>query len=131
MKIAIFLFGALLATPAFAQLADTADLNHDGRITRTEFATARLRNFDRLDRNGDGVISAADLPAFARSRPRLQQAFRDFMAAADANHDGQVTRDELAKAPLTAFDRGDTNHDGVIDATEMAAFRAEIQRMRG
>jgi Ca2+-binding EF-hand superfamily protein len=120
-----------IAAPALAQDVTVADTNHDGRISREELVAARLANFDRFDRNGDGVVNAADIPSFARFRPRIQTSFQQFIASADLNHDGQVTRDELAKAPVPVFDRADTNHDGVIDASEMAGFRAAVAKMRG
>ena len=59
-----------LATPASAQagqrdpaaLLERSDLNGDGRITREEYAQARARMFDRLDRNRDGVLSPNEWP---------------------------------------------------------------------
>ena len=70
------------------------DLNHDGRISRDEFAqrprrpqtTAEkaMRGFDRLDLNHDGFIDAQELDAFVAKR----------FARADLNHDGVVTEDE-------------------------------------
>ncbi|MBN8815225.1 MAG: EF-hand domain-containing protein [Sphingomonas sp.] len=130
-KYPLFVAAVMLAAPALAQDVMAADANHDGKITRAEFAAARLANFNRLDRNGDGVVSQADTPTIARLRPQIQASFQQFIAMADLNHDGQVTRDELANAPMPVFDRADVNHDGVIDASEMPAFRAALAQMRG
>lgn len=119
------------ATPVAAQDVTAADTNRDGRITRAEFAAARLANFARFDRNHDGVVSPADLGRIARFRPQAAEALRLFIAGADINHDGQVTRAELAKAPMPVFDRADANHDGVVDGAETAALRADVAQMRG
>lgn len=45
------------------------DADGDGRISRDEMMAAPFRGFDRLDTNGDGIVSAAEIEA-ARSRAR-------------------------------------------------------------
>ena len=127
----IMLITLAAATPALAQDVMSADANHDGKITRDEFATARIANFNKLDRNGDGVVSQADVPMVARFRPQIQTTFQQFIATADLNHDQQVTRTELANAPMPVFDQCDKNHNGVIDADEIAGFRAALAKMQG
>jgi hypothetical protein len=128
---------ALWAMPAPAQAlrdpAETlaqADSNHDGKITRAEFHAARQARFDSLDRNGDGVISRADFARIIAFRPQVGTRIDAFIAQADANHDGQVTRDELAHAPDTLFDQADANHDGVIDQSELAAASVRLRTMQ-
>ena len=56
--------------------------------------------FERMDRDGDGVLSAAELPG-GRGRPVSLAAHRESLAA--------------------AFRRQDTSRDGVLDAPELAA----------
>jgi Ca2+-binding EF-hand superfamily protein len=119
-----------LASGARAQVArsgaflDKADVNHDGLITRDEFVTARAATFDKLDRNHDGVWTADDYAMLKRFRPQAADKLDALLAAADADHDGRVTRNEFNAAPTRLFDRVDTNHDGVIDRAELAAFRS-------
>jgi Ca2+-binding EF-hand superfamily protein len=129
---------AILITAGAAQartggrLADMftgADSNQDGRISRGEFLAARNDRFGELDRNRDGVISAADFPrlaAFAAAKAKMDA----LITGADGNRDGRVTREELANAPTTMFDMADTNHDEFVDQSELAAFRANA-KMRG
>lgn len=45
----------------FADLIKRSDKDGDGKVTREEFQ-GRPEMFERLDRNGDGVIDAADAP---------------------------------------------------------------------
>lgn len=52
----------LLAEPEPVRAADT-DLN--GRVTKQEFTEAADRRFARLDKNGDGRLELAELPATA------------------------------------------------------------------
>lgn len=130
--------GALaIAGTAHAQmggrLADMfagADTNHDGRISRAEFSTSRNARFAELDRNHDGLISSADFPRMS-AFPAAKAKIDALITGADANHDGVVTREELASAPTTMFDLADTNHDGFVDQAELAAFRANARAMRG
>jgi len=112
-----------------ADMFTGADSNHDGRISRAEFLAARNARFGELDRNRDGVISAADFPrltAFAAAKSKMDA----LITGADANRDGRVTREELANAPTTMFDIADTNHDEFVDQSELAAVRANA-KMRG
>jgi len=46
--------------PSFEQLLQQFDANGDGRIERSEVPMALRRQFDRLDRNRDGVLTRAD-----------------------------------------------------------------------
>ena len=60
------------------------------------------RGFLQMDRNGDGVLSASELPPGARAR-------------------SAPTLDARLRALSATFDRQDTNNDGFLDARELAA----------
>ena len=47
------------ATP----LLSTVDLDRNGRVTLVEYRTGKLRNFDRMDADKDGVVSVAEMKA--------------------------------------------------------------------
>lgn len=102
---------------------EQADADKDGKVTQAEYAAARSRHFAQLDHNGDGVVSRADFPR-ASSRPQIAARLDAMIAEADLNKDGQVTREELAKAPMPMFTRADTNKDGAVTQAEIAALRA-------
>ncbi|MEM9617555.1 MAG: hypothetical protein AAF936_06305 [Pseudomonadota bacterium] len=46
------------------------DTNGDGVIDRTEFIASAQERFDRMDKNGDGVISEDERPRRGRGRHR-------------------------------------------------------------
>ncbi len=95
------------------------DANADGKISRTELPERMKGMMDRADTNKDGFLSPEEIrvQAFADAdvppdpRPDL------VTAALDANHDGVISADEIARAPaaLIALDR---NSDGQITEDE-------------
>src|SRR5262249_49079490 len=93
------LFQSLMAT----------DANHDGKVSFEEVSAAKpgysKADFDRMDRNKDGFITAEDAPrtpqvaqqSNAPAAPaglEMREALREKLRAADTNHDGYVTREE-------------------------------------
>ena len=49
--------------PNAAPLLAQVDANHDGQITQVEFRAGKLANFDRMDTDKDGVVTAAEMRA--------------------------------------------------------------------
>ncbi len=106
-----------------------ADANKDGAVSFEEFA-ARPRQFlvrrvevefKALDGDGDGKLTKAEVDA-ARGKPML-------LLIADANKDGAVTKEELAKAFASrrgqvserVFQALDADKDGKIGTAEWQA----------
>jgi Ca2+-binding EF-hand superfamily protein len=83
------------------------DANGDGVITRKEFEDYNGKRFDELDTNHDGKVSRAEMEA-ARDKARkklgeqLRRQFDRRFDAADANHDGALNRDEAQQMPWIA-----------------------------
>jgi len=105
---------------------DGVDTNKDGKISKAEFVAARSARFDKIDRNHDGKISRADFPQGANYEAQLRRVDAQ-IAAADANKDGSVSREELAHAQTPFFDKVDTNHDGFVSKAEAEAARTQAQ----
>lgn len=63
-----------------------ADRDDDGRITQAEYLYARRRNYDKLDRNGDGVLQFNEYAASGIAK----------FATADADGDGRLNPAEYA-----------------------------------
>lgn len=126
---------ALLATPAAAQTSDTmmlgrmreADTNRDNIITRQELIAARAANFARFDRNSDGELTSADIPAMLR-RTSMGQQVETMRAQFDVNGDGKVAREEFVSGPTPVFDRADANRDNQLTQAEIDAAKAKAGR---
>jgi Ca2+-binding EF-hand superfamily protein len=88
---------------------DLADTNHDGFMSRAEFA-----------KRMSAVVNREAPPTKADAQRMLDAANRAFNDV-DANHDGKLSLAEASKRPLAAFDMMDTNHDGVLTVAEKAA----------
>ncbi|MEL6725256.1 MAG: hypothetical protein AAFP81_19860 [Pseudomonadota bacterium] len=124
----------LAAMPAAAQasnmqeMVEKADANGDGDISWSEIEAARLEVFQRVDRNGDGVVNTADRPprAFAG---RFDQALERLQTDFDSDRDGQITEAEMLAAPAPIFEQGDTDENGVLTADEMAALNTRSKTL--
>lgn len=87
------------------------DRNGDGVISRDEFQ-GDAREFERRDRNHDGVLSQAD-----RSYGNENAGGRRFRGM-DSNGDGIITRNEW-RGNDNSFRKHDRNGDGVISGDEL------------
>jgi Ca2+-binding EF-hand superfamily protein len=92
------------------QVFDMADTNHDGFMSRQEFAV----------RMG-GVVNNAPAGATKAQAQKMLDAANAAFNAVDANHDGKLSLAEANRRPLAAFDQMDTNHDGVLSVQEKIA----------
>jgi Ca2+-binding EF-hand superfamily protein len=136
----------IAAAPAVLAKLDT---DGDGVLTSLEYLPnqgaapgqdpdALVKQMMLLDANGDGVLTANEVPE------RMQGMF----TRADANHDGKLTADEIrASALKQSSPRGraehsgqatrmdpvlnvlDTDHDGVLSAAEMANASAALKTL--
>ena len=108
---------------------ERADSNGDGEVSWAEVHAMAPKvtkeRFNSLDRNGDGILSKADVPARSKGAknalPQGEQ-LRAILSRADSDRDNKVTKEELeASAPQLAkrgFARLDVNKDGVISAAD-------------
>jgi len=113
------------------------DANGDGVIDRAEAAKApRLsQNFDKLDTNHDGKLSADERPQRGpgQGRPGGHGDRGARMAQMDKNGDGKFSRDELAghQRALDHFAEIDANKDGFLTRDEMMAYHKAHRGERG
>ncbi len=101
----------------------------------------RERMFARLDADGDGQIDLAQIKSTAQNEDQSDKhvtRLLEDLAAADADGDGMVTREEFEQMPLPPppppppseggdelFSRLDTDGDGQIDLAELQAMTDE------
>ena len=99
----------LLLAPLFAHAQSTPaeylkqfDRNADGRVSEAEYVAWMSRGFRRMDRNGDGVLEASELPG-GRGKPITLKSFQDNLRRQfhrlDRNHDGYLSARELTAPP--------------------------------
>ncbi|MGH7163369.1 MAG: EF-hand domain-containing protein [Planctomycetota bacterium] len=107
-----------------------ADKDGDGKITREEWPL-RPEAFDRLDANGDGVVTA-DEAATAGPRKGEGRGGDDashFLGRHDANRDGKVTKEEFPNE--TRFAEIDADGDGVLSVGEVEEAMAKRRNESG
>ena len=115
---------ATLAPKPRDRFAD-ADTDHDGTLTSKEVAHyLSAQMFDSLDANHDGKLTMAEW------NPTNNATDTHRFKAADTNHDGFVTLDEAtayAEKSGTVkkiMREADTNKDGVVSREEAKAYYA-------
>jgi Ca2+-binding EF-hand superfamily protein len=122
---------SLAAGPALAQSAnpiqqvlvdfDRIDRNGDGVISIVEYRDLQIARWPQLDRNGDGFTTLDDFPRFAAGRAKRLLAE---VADLDANGDGRISRDEFIHGPAPLFQRADRNADGSLTRAELETAAA-------
>jgi Ca2+-binding EF-hand superfamily protein len=99
-----------------------SDANSDGVLTRAEFDAGRAASFAQLDADNNGQLTREEMRAERGEHRRGRGGHRGggmhSLTSADANSDGNITRDEFLARPTQMFDRLDANDDGVISTTE-------------
>jgi hypothetical protein len=103
------------------------DLDGDGRVNRTEFVKGRDARFERLDVNGDRMISLADFPEATRSQS-LKDLVGRLFAAADMDRDGEVTRSEVGLSGTPLFNEADADHNDVVEGEELTFLNTQLRR---
>jgi Ca2+-binding EF-hand superfamily protein len=106
-----------------------ADSNNDGVLTRQEFDASRATHFTRLDADNNGQLSREEMRAMRGERGgRGHRGGGHQLTRADANSDGNITRDEFLARPIAMFDRLDADNNGVISAAEQPQRRERGDR---
>ncbi len=109
------------------------DANGDGAIDRHEAAASPrfAEHFERIDKNGDGRITADERPARKHRRGGRGGALERIVAL-DANADGRISKLEAgADSPLgKRFDAIDANRDGYVVRSELRAANEKMRAER-
>jgi Ca2+-binding EF-hand superfamily protein len=118
--------GLALAFGAYAgedklQMMDT---NKDGMISAAEHAAGAQAMFGKLDADGDGRVTAAEMDAAhsgagGTAAPTMSSAEK--IKTIDTDGDGAITVAEHEKGSRGMFTKMDVNGDGNLSAEEMQA----------
>ncbi len=98
------------ATPALAQkknstLVGQFDADNDGSVDLAEAKKAGAAMFDKLDVDKEGTLDLKEL------RGRVN---RKEFTAADADHDGTLSKEEYLALVEQRFKAADADHDGTL-----------------
>lgn len=116
---------------AFAAAAVTWDLNKDGDVTCQEWKQYVTGLFRDADANHDGILTREEFAVMARNDRLFESVGHNFF---DANADGRLSLSELAEKPNPAFTLLDRNHDCVLtseERTQTSLARSESPRSKG
>lgn len=124
--LAIAVGSLTLAFGAFAgdDKMRTMDVNKDGMISAAEHTAGAQSMFGKLDADGDGRVTAAEMDAAqsgagGSAGPAMSSAEK--IKTIDTDGDGALTAAEHEKGSRGMFTRMDTNGDGNLSAEEMQA----------
>jgi EF-hand domain pair len=94
----------------------TWDANHDGVYTCDEWKSFMDRLFKTADSNHDGSLSPSEFAAVKKADPTLADADFGYF---DENQDGKITRKEFVEKPSAFILRFDRNGDCRVTADEI------------
>lgn len=101
------------------------DTNRDGMVSATEHAAYAKTQFGTMDANHDGQVTVAEMDTARMAKLKIKTAVALLPASAtiikpmDSDNDGMVSSEEHARAAEKDFNTMDANHDGQLSADEM------------
>ncbi len=94
-------------------------------MTREELPEQMRRNFDRMDRDGDGHLEPSEIEAMMQRDVGRNRPARGLggLARWDADGNGQLSIEEVPPQIERRFGQLDTNRDGLLDQAELSVMR--------
>lgn len=89
-----------------------------GPMTLADMQARFDRRFDRMDANGDGVLTADEMQPVQDGERGGGRGGGRMLERADANNDGRITRTEMRAGAGAMFRMQDTNGDGTVTEDE-------------
>ncbi|WP_437604927.1 hypothetical protein WMF20_27455 [Sorangium sp. So ce834] len=107
-----------------ASLIKRLDKNGDGKLTVAELPEKAQKRLGKADTNKDGTLSAEELKAHAEQHKKARAAKQQArFARSDKNGDGFLTRDEVGDKRWERMKAADANRDNKLTADELRAAR--------
>ena len=120
------------AKPALAEF-DGVDANRDGRISAAEHAAAAKKMFRAMDANRDGTVTAAEMDAAygkvtGNKAEQSGMSGTDKIKVVDRDGDGVLTASEHYAASKEVFRKMDADRDGYLSREEWTAGHAALMK---
>lgn len=123
---------SLLMLSGIATANPKADLDQDGRISKSEFVTEANERFLKTDIDGDGIVTENEREAAKANRHAEFQ--NEMFTRLDSNGDGFISRSEFDAAAETrrekTSERRDFNGDGKFNREDRDARREKFKQWR-
>ncbi len=107
---------AVAASDEARERFDRLDGDGDGVITKGEFGTNKVIFVTMLDVDGDNKLSKEEI--------RLSD---DAFAELDRDKDGKIDGYEFVASPLVQFEKIDLDRDGVVTFEEFSRYRDKLR----
>lgn len=101
----------------------TVDADKDGKVTPDELRPKAVKRVLRLDGNGDGEISTAEIDAWFSKEVERRKA--RLLSRLDGDKNGTVTETEISTYVDQLFLGADTDGDGSVTLLEVRASLAK------
>ena len=108
----------------FAEL----DTDKDGTVTTAELEAECTRTLEGLDRDGNGIVSAAERDGRGGGRSAMGGFVRQHWGEVDADGDDMVSAAEIRRTARSMFERADRDADGNLTRAEAETPRTEAAR---
>jgi len=92
------------------------DTNKDGKVSLAELVAAKQTWLTQVDSNKDGVATRAEIDA--SRQVRRSERVDELFSKQDTNKDGRISGEE-SRMPARWFARVDANHDGNLTREEL------------
>ena len=110
------------------------DTNGDQMISKEEIEADAKTRFDEVDTNNDGKLSAEEMSAHGKKEmtQRIEKRQAKMLKRMDLDYDGMLSFDEMQAKQLKRlnkmFERLDANEDGMLSAEELQKMKRKGKR---
>lgn len=108
--------------PAPSEIFDKLDTDQSGRISAEEAKGPMAKHFDRIDKDGDGMVSQAEMQeAGQKMRKKKKGQLGQKLKEMDTDGNGSISKDEASQRLAGQFDEIDFDGDGELTREELKA----------